>query len=162
MTHFAPRAPLLGCALTASMLFLTAGTSAGEGDESAKTKTSRSSTLIASQTPTGPSEQQLTEQAQAALAAVHDGEMFAAGVERVSDGIHTEPTLSKGKTYRLNLVCFGSGSARLTVTPESRETPVPCDQSLTQQRITADKQVRIDVNGTKGSSGVIAWQIDAI
>ncbi|MGW4728881.1 hypothetical protein ACWEQC_06820 [Streptomyces shenzhenensis] len=115
-----------------------------------------------SQTSAGPSEQKLTEQAQAALAAVHDGKMVEAGAERVSDGIHTEPTLSEGKTYRLNLVCFGSGSASLTLAPESKETPVPCDQSVIQQRIMADKPVRIDVNGTKGSSGVIAWQIDAI
>ncbi|WP_183154306.1 hypothetical protein [Streptomyces shenzhenensis] len=46
--------------------------------------------------------------------------------------------------------------------PESGETPVPCDQSMIQRRITVDKPVRIDVNGTEGSSGVAAWKIDAI
>ncbi|MFF0224365.1 hypothetical protein [Streptomyces sp. NPDC004629] len=88
--------------------------------------------------------------------------MVAAGAERVSDGIHTEPGLSAGRTYRLSLVCFGSGSARLAVTPESTRTPVPCDQSVIQRRITVNKRVRIDVNSTNGSSGVIAWRIDAI
>ncbi|MFF4750494.1 hypothetical protein ACWD5R_37535 [Streptomyces sp. NPDC002514] len=159
MTHLVPRASLVGCALTASLLCLTACTSGSEDDTSAKT--SPSSVPSASRTTAGPSEQKLTEQAQAALAAVQDGKMVEAGAERVSDGIHTEPTLSEGRTYRLNLVCFGSGSANLTVTPESEETPVPCDRSVVQQRITVNKPIRIDVNGTKGSSGVIAWQIDA-
>ncbi|MEU1307248.1 MULTISPECIES: hypothetical protein [Streptomyces] len=160
MTHLIARASFVGCALLASMLFLTGCTSGSDGDKAAKE--SPSSAPSAPQTSAGPSEQKLTEQAQAALAAIQGGEMVEAGAERVSDGIHTEPTLSTGKTYRLNLICFGSGSARLTVAPESKETPVPCDQSLIQQRLTADKPVRIDVNGTKGSSGVIAWQIDAI
>jgi hypothetical protein len=37
---------------------------------------------------------------------------------------------------------------------------VPCDQSVVQQRITVHKPVRIDVDGTTGSTGVIAWRID--
>ncbi|MFE9610888.1 hypothetical protein [Streptomyces sp. NPDC006012] len=115
-----------------------------------------------SQTSAGPSERKLTELAQAALAAVHDGKMIEAGAERVTDGIHTEPTLSEGRIYRLSLVCFGSGSADLTVTPKSRETPAQCDQSVVQQRITVNKPVRIDVMGIKGAHGVIAWQIDAL
>lgn len=39
---------------------------------------------------------------------------------------------------------------------------VPCDQSVVQQRITAHKPVRVDVDGAKGSTGVLAWRIDAI
>ena len=90
--------------------------------------------------------------------------MVEAGAERVTDGIHTEPNLSEGKTYRLNLVCFGSGNAQLAFTPGSvgAKTTVPCDQSVVQQRITAHKPIRIDVDGTKGSTGMIAWQIDTI
>ncbi|MCX5438112.1 MULTISPECIES: hypothetical protein [unclassified Streptomyces] len=38
---------------------------------------------------------------------------------------------------------------------------VPCDGSVVQQRITADKLVHIDVDGSKGATGVVAWQIDA-
>ncbi|MFF4133846.1 hypothetical protein ACFY1B_20295 [Streptomyces mirabilis] len=33
--------------------------------------------------------------------------MVEAGSERVIDGIHTAPSLSEGRTYRLNLVCVG-------------------------------------------------------
>ncbi|NMI59747.1 hypothetical protein FNV62_27910 [Streptomyces sp. RLB3-17] len=90
--------------------------------------------------------------------------MVEAGSERVIDGIHTEPSLSEGRSYRLNLVCVGNGTARLTFTPASTgtDTEVPCDQSVVQQRITAHKPVHVDVDGAKGSTGVLAWRIDAI
>lgn len=87
-----------------------------------------------------------------------------AGTERVTDGIHSEPTLSKGKTYRLSLACAGKGDARLTFVPTNAgsQAAVPCDKSVVQQRLTAEGPVRIDVDGTSGSTGVIAWQIDAV
>nr|WP_202556616.1 hypothetical protein [Streptomyces sp. SID4950] len=59
------------------------------------------------------------------------------------------------------MVCVGRGSARLTVSPGRREETVPCDRSVVRQRITAEDE-KIDVNGTAGASGMIAWQIDAI
>ncbi|MER5371730.1 hypothetical protein [Streptomyces sp. NPDC002553] len=61
-------------------------------------------------------------------------------------------------------MCVGKDSAQLTFTPTSAgpKTEVPCDQSVVQQRITVHKPIRIDVDGAKGSTGVIAWQIDAI
>jgi hypothetical protein len=34
--------------------------------------------------------------------------------------------------------------------------------SVLQQRITADKPVRIDIDGNAGATGMIAWQIDKI
>lgn len=176
MVHLVARASGIGCALIASVLLLTACTSGGEGDESGKATPPTAPS--ASHASAGPSEQQLAERALAALAAVPDGEMVAAGSERVSDGIHTEPALSAGRAYRLSLVCFGSGSARLamtpastaastvtpegTQTPQSAQTPVPCDQSVVQQRITVHRPVRIDVNSAKGSSGGIGWRIDAV
>ncbi|MEU9213854.1 hypothetical protein AB0D27_39665 [Streptomyces sp. NPDC048415] len=162
MTYSSPRAWLTGCAVAASAILLTSCTS-GSGDGKA-TKDLSSPAASGSQAATGSSEKELTEQAQAALTAVHSGKMVEAGAERVTDGIHTEPSLSKGKTYRLNLVCVGNGSAQVTFTPASTgtETKVPCDQSVMQQRITVHKSVHIDVDGAKGSTGVIAWQIDAI
>ncbi|MEV8065383.1 hypothetical protein AB0P32_04420 [Streptomyces sp. NPDC085995] len=42
------------------------------------------------------------------------------------------------------------------------QAAVPCDKSVVQQRLTAEGPVRIDVDGTSGSTGVIAWQIDAV
>ncbi|MET7981582.1 MULTISPECIES: hypothetical protein [unclassified Streptomyces] len=163
MTYSSPRAYLAACAVAASA-FLLASCTSGSGEGEARSAPPSPSAPIESRTPTGSSEKKLTEQAQAVLAAVHSGTMVEAGVERVNDGIHTEPTLREGRTYRLNLVCTGSGSARLTFVPVSagKETEVPCDQSVVQQRITMHKRVHIDVDGTKGSTGMIAWQIDAI
>ncbi|RDS66590.1 hypothetical protein DWC19_00255 [Streptomyces sp. M7] len=125
---------------------------------------SRPSTPNPSRTAIEPSEKKLTEQAQAALAAVHTGTLVEAGVERVADGVHTEPGLSEGKAYRLRLVCAGSGSARLRFEPAGAgaATTVPCDGSVVQRRLTGDELVRIDVAGAKGATGVIAWQIDAV
>ncbi|MGW4275407.1 hypothetical protein ACWEGQ_24330 [Streptomyces seoulensis] len=82
----------------------------------------------------------------------------------MADGIHSEPTLVKGKTYRLSLACAGKGNARLTFVPANagRQATVPCDGSVGQQRITGGGPVRIDVYGTEGSTGVIAWQIDSV
>lgn len=100
-----------------------------------------------------------------ALAAVQGGTMVESGAERVTDGVHTEPSLSKGRTYKLNVVCVGSGSAHVTFTPASAgsKAEVPCDRSVVQQRITTHElPVRIDVDGTNGSTGVIAWQIDTV
>ncbi|MCX4881997.1 hypothetical protein [Streptomyces sp. NBC_00847] len=164
MTNLSPRAWFAGCAIAASALLLTACTS-GSGDGEAANTTSSQTAASASQAASKTQEKKLTDQAQAALAAVQGGTMVEAGAERVTDGIHTEPTLSQGKTYKLNLVCVGSGSAHLTFSPAitAPKTEVPCDQSVVQQRITAHKlPVRIDVEGTKGSTGVIAWQINSI
>ncbi|NEA47391.1 hypothetical protein G3I35_14245 [Streptomyces sp. SID10815] len=81
----------------------------------------------------------------------------------MTDGIHSEPTLSKGKTYRISLACTGRGNARLTFVPTNagKRTTVPCDTSVIQQRIIAEEPVRLDVDETRGSTGVIAWQIAA-
>ncbi|MFF7885586.1 hypothetical protein ACH40F_27550 [Streptomyces sp. NPDC020794] len=162
MTYSSHRTWLTGCAVAASAVLLASCTS-GSGDGKAS-KDPSSPAASGSQTATEPSQKKLTEQAQAALTAVHGGKMVEAGAERVIDGIHTEPSLSEGRTYRLNLVCVGNGSARLTFTPASTgtQTKVPCDQSVVQQRITVHKTVRIDVDGAKGSTGVIAWRIDTI
>lgn len=164
MTNLSPRAWFAGCVVAASALLLTSCTSAS-GDGKATGTTSSPPAASASQAAAKSREKKLTDQAQSALAGFHAGKLVEAGAERVTDGIHTQPTLSQGKTYKLNLVCVGSGLAQLTLTPASTgsKTKIPCDQSVVQQRITAHKlPVRIDVDGVKGSTGVIAWQIDTI
>ncbi|MPY58152.1 hypothetical protein FNH08_13520 [Streptomyces spongiae] len=90
--------------------------------------------------------------------------MVEAGAERLTDGIHTEPSLQAGKTYELKLVCVGHGTAQLSFNPAGTGTSakVPCDQSVFRQRISAGKQIHIDVDATPGSNGVIAWEIDSI
>ncbi|MET8858774.1 hypothetical protein [Streptomyces sp. NPDC004579] len=151
------------CAVVASVFLVVSCASGGGEGEGAGARPSPSAPG-GSRTTNEASEKKLTEQAQAALAAVHSGELVEAGVERVNDGIHTEPTLGEGRTYRLDVVCSGSGSARLTFVPASAgtKTTVPCDQSVVRQRITMRERVHIDVDGAEGSTGMIAWQLDAI
>lgn len=110
-------------------------------------------------------EKELTEQAEAALDGVRGGTMFASGVERAAEGFHNETTVTEGKTYRLNVVCVGSGSARLGFTPAryGARSTVPCDRSVVQRRITGlSEGLRIDVDGAEGATGVIAWEIDTV
>lgn len=156
-------ARLAGCAVLVSAFLLTSCTTSGSGEDNAG-NSSQSPAPSSTRMATEPSEKKLTEQAQAALAAVHKGMLVEAGAERVTDGIHTEPGLSEGKTYQLSLVCAGTGSAQLVFLPANAgaKTTVPCDGSVVQQRITADKLVRINVDGSRGATGVVAWQIDAL
>ncbi|MEU6557018.1 hypothetical protein ABZ915_43240 [Streptomyces sp. NPDC046915] len=53
---------------------------------------------------------------------------------------------------------------RLTIAPDASgsDATVPCDRSVVRQRIKGDGQVRIDVAGTKGATGVLAWQINTL
>ncbi|WDV52611.1 hypothetical protein PV963_20635 [Streptomyces coeruleorubidus] len=86
------------------------------------------------------------------------------GLERTSDGIHTRPVLSNGKSYTLAVVCSGAGEVRLTVTVKrpARQT-VACDSVPVRQRITdAPAQLEIDVDGLAGSSGIVGWRIDEL
>lgn len=164
MTYSSPRAArLVGGAVLVSAFLLTSCTTSGSGGDNVG-NSAQSPAPSSTRTAPKPSEKKLAEQAQAALAAVHSGTLVEAGVERVTDGIHTEPGLSKGKTYRLKLVCAGSGSAELEFVPANAGTAatVPCDESVVQQRVTVDKLVRINVVGAKGATGVIAWHIDAL
>ncbi|WP_245173493.1 hypothetical protein [Streptomyces aureus] len=163
MIYSKSRACLAVCAVAASV-FLLASCTSSKGEGEAHSAPASQTVPSASPTATGASEKKLTEQVQAALATVHSGTMVEAGVERVSDGVHTEPALGEGRTYKLDLVCSGSGSARLTFVPTSagKETEVPCDRSVVQQRITTRERVHIDVDGTQGSTGMVAWQIDAL
>jgi hypothetical protein len=162
MTSLNPRVCLVMCAVATSALLLTSCTSDDGKDKAGHS--SPSSAPSTSATASGPSETKVTEQAQAALAAVQSGKFFASGAERVTDGVHTETILSEGKNYKLDLVCIGSGSAQLSFTPASTgsKATIPCDQALVHQRITGHGSVRIDVDGAKGATGVIAWQVDAV
>lgn len=162
MTHANTRAWLAGCTVAASVFVLASCTS-GDGD--ARPSHARSSSTPSSpRTPSGSTEKGLGEQAQAALAAVQSGKLVESGTERVTDGIHTEPNLTAEKTYKINLVCFGHGAAQMKFAPPSMgtQTEVPCDRSVVQQRIAGHKHIHIDVDAAKGSTGVIAWEIEAI
>ncbi|MGW4494255.1 hypothetical protein [Streptomyces sp. NPDC004376] len=115
-------------------------------------------------TPAG--EKKLAAQAQAALDAVSAQDVSAveSGVERVSEGIHTEPGTRSGGVYKLTVVCAGQGTARITFTPgkQARAKAVPCDRSEVFERFTGARGVRIDVDGDAGATGMIAWRINRV
>jgi len=164
MTSLPVRACLTALAVASSALLLVSCTSdSGDTAGAAPSSTPTTTATSAPKTP-GASEKKLIEQAEAALAGFHSGTLVESGVERVSEGIHTEPTLTKGGAYRINIACAGTGSAQLRFTPAStgEKATVPCDSTVVQQRITADKPVRIDIDGRAGATGMIAWQIDKI
>ena len=160
MTSLTGRACLTVLAVAASAVLVASCTSDGS-DTAGPTP---SATARSTAEPSDVSEKKLTEQAEAALAGFHNGTLVESGAERVSEGIHTEPTLSAGEAYRIGIACAGSGSARLRFTPASagEEATVPCDGSVVQQRITVDRPVRIDIDGDAGATGMIAWQIDKV
>ncbi|WP_060884179.1 hypothetical protein [Streptomyces caniscabiei] len=84
----------------------------------------------------------------------------------MGDGVHTEPLLNAGggEVYRFRLVCVGSGSVRVVVGPAGtgQKATVPCDGAVAQQRLTGSERLRIDVDGGKEATGMIAWQIDTV
>ncbi|MFD8915943.1 hypothetical protein [Streptomyces sp. NPDC059575] len=119
------------------------------------------------QPDTAPSaEKKLAAQARAALDAggAQRASMVESGVERVSEGVHTEPETQSGRVYRLTVVCAGQGTANITFTPgkQARAKTVPCDRSEVFERFTGARGVRIDVDGGAGATGMIAWRIDRV
>lgn len=106
----------------------------------------------------------LTAQARSALDAVGEQgqSMVESGVERVSDGVHTQPVLSPGRSYELTVVCAGRGEARIVFTPggTAAEKTLPCDRSVVFERFVSSEGVRIDVRGDAQASGMIAWRIN--
>ena len=90
--------------------------------------------------------------------------MVESGVERLSDGIHTQPDLSTGRSYKLAVVCAGKGRVKIVFTPgkTAAETTVPCDRSVVFERFMSGEAVRIDVQGDARSTGMIAWRINTV
>ncbi|MEU3522412.1 hypothetical protein AB0E62_00795 [Streptomyces sp. NPDC038707] len=151
---------LLGAALASVVcLGLTACTS-GRGTAPERT--------AAASRPAGVDavhERKLTAQARAALDAVagQDGSLVESGVERVVDGVHTQPLLSTGRPYRLAVACAGEGTAEIVFSPggAAAKRAVPCDRSVVSERFSGDEALRIDVRAGSRASGMIAWRIDA-
>ncbi|WP_245877165.1 hypothetical protein [Streptomyces glaucescens] len=96
MTSLPVRACLTALAVASSAVLLASCTSES-GDTVGATPSSATTSATSSTGPPGASEKKLTEQAEAALAGFHHGTPVESGVERVSEGIHTEPTLTKGE-----------------------------------------------------------------
>ncbi|MFJ3333074.1 hypothetical protein [Streptomyces sp. NPDC086766] len=151
---------IIGCALAPTLL-LTACTSHNDAEA-----THSPSPTATHQSTEAQAEKRLTAEVQSALDATTDkgSSMVESGVERVSDGVHTQPSLTQGKTYKLTVACAGKGTAEIVLTPSSagEKKPVPCDQSVVFERIKPKASLRLDVVGKPGASGMVAWRINKV
>src|SRR5690242_13571884 len=118
-------AGLISCCLTSAFL---------SGCTSEKDSSNASATKSATPTPSTPEKvdaKKLGAQATAALDAAgtlspDDDRLVEAGLERVTDGIHTRPELKQGKSYQLVVACAGEGSVNVTVERQPSRA-VDCD-----------------------------------
>jgi hypothetical protein len=154
-------ARLIGCVL-APALALVACTSHQEAGPRRPSSPAASSSAASSTA----AEERLVAQAEEALEGTvgEDDGFVESGAERVTDGVHSQPSVVKGKTYRLTVVCVGSGTAEITFTPAAgtaRRT-VPCDRSPVFERFSGTPPLRLDITGTPGSSGMIAWRVSTL
>ncbi|MGW2565480.1 hypothetical protein [Streptomyces sp. NPDC001537] len=140
------------------MFFLAACTSGpvAEPAHANSASPSRTTTTAAQQ------EKKLGAEAQSALQATATGSLVASGLERVSDGLHTDPGLSTGTEYRLTVVCAGTGSAAIEFAPAgaAARKPFSCDGTMVLERFTAKHAQHVDINGGRGATGMIAWRIE--
>ncbi|WPW32229.1 hypothetical protein P6B95_35835 [Streptomyces atratus] len=111
-------------------------------------------------------EERLGKQVQEALGTeeVSDSDQLfvEAGLERVSDGLHSEPELMRGRSYKLAVACAGKGKITLSIALKNtvRRT-VNCDGVPLRQFLTASAaRVRIDAEGIPGATGMVAWRLD--
>ncbi|WP_405871229.1 MULTISPECIES: hypothetical protein [unclassified Streptomyces] len=150
----------IGSLVLVPTFFLVACTSGGGSQpvHAASASPNRTTTTAAQQ------EKTLAGEARSALGPTTDDSMVASGLERVSDGLHTAPGLSAGTTYRLSVVCAGTGTAAIEFIPASAAAgkPVTCDGTPVWQRFTAKHAQRVDVDGDQGATGMIAWRIDHV
>ncbi|SPF05353.1 hypothetical protein [Streptomyces sp. MA5143a] len=150
MTSSRSRALFTACAAAALPALLVACTSGGGAGVAADPTPSRPSGAA---TAAGSSDAEPAERAEAALAGLGDEALVEAGVEKVTDGVHTEHHLEDGKPYRITLVCVGQGSAQLAFRPAGsgrKGVAVPCDGALVHQRVAGAEPLRIDVDGPRG------------
>lgn len=109
-------------------------------------------------------DKKLGKQAEAALDTITPGdpEFLESGLERLSDGIHRESLLTRGKSYQLSVACAGSGQARLSVQIKGQPTVknLECDGTAAHTRIQdAPTEITIDVDAVSKASGMVAWRI---
>ncbi|MGJ5827205.1 hypothetical protein [Streptomyces ossamyceticus] len=151
---------LVGCVL-AQTLLLTSCTS--DDNPASEPTASPTSTRRSTDAET---EKKLTKEVQSALDSVTDqgSSMVESGVERVSEGVHTQPDLAEGATYKVSVVCAGKGDAEIVFTPTvaASKKPVVCDGTLVFQRFVAKDSLQIDVKGKPGATGMIAWRINEV
>lgn len=152
---------LLGC--TALSSFLLVACTSGQDNRPRETASSPSSSARASSAQ--ETEKKLAAEARTAVEGTAAQEtLVESGVERVTDGVHSEPFLRAKEEYRLTAACAGDGDAKITFTPAAgiAAKSLPCDRSVVSERFVAPESVRLDITGGQGASGMIAWRISRI
>ncbi|WP_371603603.1 hypothetical protein OG345_24320 [Streptomyces sp. NBC_01220] len=164
---------VLGC-VSAAVLSLAVGCtsgSAGPGGPSAS-PSGRATSPKSPSAPEPPSapedraEERLGRQVQETLGTAdlgaHEPRFVEAGLERVGDGSHSAPELTPGNSYKLAVVCAGSGKITLSIALKNpvRRT-VACDGVPYRQDLAAPSgKVRIDTAALPGATGMVAWRVD--
>ncbi|MEV6942746.1 hypothetical protein AB0N07_12235 [Streptomyces sp. NPDC051172] len=79
----------------------------------------------------------------------------ASGLERVSDGLHTDPGLSAGTAYRLTVICAGIGTGAIEFAPAGAVAgkPFSCDGTTAVDCFTAKRAQHVDINGGRCATG---------
>jgi len=148
--------------VAASILLVSCSEGGGEG----RAVPSASVSARARSSSDGSTAETFEERARAALAGVRSGAPVASGVERVADGVHTEPGLEEGRAYTLTLVCVGEEGGRdgVTFVPAQGggKVAVPCDGAVVRQRVVGRGAGRLDVQGVAGVAGAIPWSVDRV
>ncbi|MFI5634971.1 hypothetical protein ACIA8E_37625 [Streptomyces sp. NPDC051664] len=114
----------------------------------------------------GLTDEKLGKQVEKTLdtAEVSDSEplFVEAGLERVGDGFHSVPDLTRGHSYKLSVVCAGKGKISLSIAVKKpvRQT-IDCDGVTFRQRLTASAApIKIDGDGMPGATGMVGWRVD--
>ncbi|MHA4776642.1 hypothetical protein L1085_019365 [Streptomyces sp. MSC1_001] len=112
-------------------------------------------------TPSPRGEEEQGRRAEAALETgwPDDPEFVESGLERVRDGVHHLSPLTPGRTYRLSVVCVGTGTVKVVVADKDPRT-VPCDGVPAARRVEkAPERLPIDITPATGATGMVAWRI---
>ncbi len=171
MTQRPPR-PLRRClVLCASLLSvaLAAGCTSESGEPNGPSAPESSSGQQRKQPSetSAHAEERLGKQVEEALGTeeVGDDPLFVeAGLERVSDGFHTVPELTRGRSYTLAVACAGKGKIILSMALKNpvRRTVV-CDGVPLRRRLTASAaKMKIDTEAMPGATGMVAWRMDKV
>ncbi|MEU0306631.1 hypothetical protein [Streptomyces cyaneofuscatus] len=96
------------------------------------------------------------------MGATADGPELGAGAGRLAEGIHTQPLLTPGESYKVSFACAGSGAAEATVQSKgaTEVKKVECGGAPVHMRVhDAPSRVTIDVTAVGEASGMAAYRI---
>ncbi|MFI1184895.1 hypothetical protein [Streptomyces californicus] len=155
-------APILGAALAVA---LAAGCTGGATEDTGASSEPRSGfpssprSLAAEEETQGDRVERVLRTGERSTS---DDPFVAAGLERVTEGIHSYATVPDGTPFTLSVACSGSGKVRITVgLGPPRERLAECDGVPVTQRVEQpDEPVKVDVDALPGATGMVGWRID--